>query len=167
MEQTSSAPALEFAGFWRRLAAYLIDILILSAISSMIFPGKWLINWSDFNPGNWILLPVMIAGNFMTLITDVAYHAGFWTWRGQTPGKMLLNIKVIRTDGTNITLGYSLLRYLGYIVSSLMLGIGFLWIAFDPRKQGIHDKIADTCVVILPETPRTQRALSSNSNSTG
>jgi uncharacterized RDD family membrane protein YckC len=60
-----------------------------------------------------------------------------------------------------------LLRYLGYIICFLMLGTGFLWIAFDVRKQGIHDKIADTVVVKLPEPTRTQTALASPKPSAG
>jgi uncharacterized RDD family membrane protein YckC len=80
---------------------------------------------------------------------------------------MLLNIKVLRGDGTRVTAGYSLLRFLGYVVCGLTLGIGFLWIAFDSRKQGIHDKIADTVVVKLPEPTATQHALSTPRASAG
>jgi uncharacterized RDD family membrane protein YckC len=97
----------------------------------------------------------------------VAYSVVFWVWRGQTVGKMVMNIRVLRGDGSNITIGYALLRYLGYIVCAIMLGTGFLWIAFDSRKQGIHDKIADTVVVKLPEPTQTQTALASPRASAG
>ena len=83
-------------------------------------------------------------------LIEIAYFVGFWSWRGQTPGKMVVGIKVIRTDSSLITWPYAFLRYLGYIVSAMTLGIGFIWIAFDSHKQGIHDKIADTYVVKLP-----------------
>jgi uncharacterized RDD family membrane protein YckC len=168
MEQTSGAIALEFAGFWRRLVAFIIDAIILSVISSALFPFKWF-GWADLWNGSWYwaIFPILAVSNMINVLIDVAYHAGFWTWRGQTLGKMLLNIKVIRTDGSNITLGYSLLRYLGYIISGIMLGIGFLWIAFDPHKQGIHDKIADTYVVRLPEIPHTQPVFTSPRASAG
>jgi len=63
---------------------------------------------------------------------------------------MALGIKIIRTDGSSISLGRSILRYIGYIIFGFILFIGYLWIAFDPEKQGIHDKIADTYVVRLP-----------------
>jgi uncharacterized RDD family membrane protein YckC len=99
----------------------------------------------------WYLFPLVAVSNLVSTLITIAYYVVFWTWRGQTPGKMAAGVKVIRTDGSNITLGYALLRYLGYIVSGIMLGIGFLWIAFDPRKQGIHDKIADTYVVKVPQ----------------
>ncbi len=159
MERSSGAGALEFAGFWRRLAAFVLDVIIIGVIISILFPLR------NFGPdfwrfsSNWFLVPFVALSNFVSTLVQVAYYAAFWAWRGQTPGKMLLNIRIIRTDGTNITLGYSLLRFLGYIISAIMLGIGFLWIAFDPRKQGIHDKISDTYVVKLPEIPHTQPAL--------
>jgi uncharacterized RDD family membrane protein YckC len=162
MEYTSGAIALEFAGFWRRLAAFIIDAIILSVISSALFPFKWF-GWADLLNGNWywVIFSILAVSNMVNVLIYVAYYAGFLTWSGQTPGKILLNIKIIRTNGSNITMGYSLLRCLGYIISIIMLGIGFLWIAFDPHKQGIHDKIADTYVVKLPEIPHTQPVFTS------
>jgi uncharacterized RDD family membrane protein YckC len=75
---------------------------------------------------------------------------GFLGWRGQTPGKMIVGIKVLRTDKKPLTLRDSALRYCGYLVSVISLFVGFIWVAFDKKKQGLHDKIADTCVVKLP-----------------
>lgn len=155
MDKTGGALALEFAGFWLRLAAFIVDAIILGVITSILFPWRGLPDFWSFQT-SWFFIPLIAISNFVSTLITVAYQVAFWTWRGQTPGKMLFNIKVIRTDGSAITLGYSLLRYLGYIVSAVMLGIGFLWIAFDPRKQGIHDKIADTYVVKLPQPTRTE-----------
>lgn len=152
MELRTDASALEFAGFWRRLAAFIIDAIIsgfvVGAVMSMFFPFTWLPFQGD---AHWIPLVRGTVQNIISNAVNIVYAVGFWTWRGQTPGKMLLNIKIIRTDGSNLSLGYALLRYLGYVVNMLTLGIGFLWIAFDPRKQGLHDKIADTYVVKLPQ----------------
>jgi uncharacterized RDD family membrane protein YckC len=60
-----------------------------------------------------------------------------------------LHIKVVKTDGSPITVGTAIVRYIGYIVNSLIFGlpIGFIWAAFDPQKQGWHDKIAGTYVI--------------------
>jgi hypothetical protein len=71
----------------------------------------------------------------------------FWATSGQTPGKMALGIKVIGTDGAPVGWGKALLRYVGYIISGLVLALGFIWIAFDSKRQGWHDKIAKTYVV--------------------
>jgi uncharacterized RDD family membrane protein YckC len=60
---------------------------------------------------------------------------------------MLIGIKVVSTDGSPITIGKAVLRYIGYIVSSLIFCLGFLWVIWDADKQGWHDKIAGTYVV--------------------
>jgi uncharacterized RDD family membrane protein YckC len=92
---------------------------------------------------------VVVAGIFSVLI-GVAYYIFFTGYCGQTPGKMALRIKVIRTDGSDMDYGRALLREtLGKFVSGIILGIGYLMVAFDPQKQGLHDKIADTYVIKL------------------
>jgi len=82
-------------------------------------------------------------------LIGIAYLVCFWAWRGQTPGKMVMRIKIIRTDGSEMGWRIAVLRYLGYVISGLLIGLGYLWVAFDVGKQGIHDKIADTCVIRL------------------
>lgn len=134
MKQKPKEFALEYAGFWIRLGAGIIDLLILGfivGIVACVFPS-----------------PIICIA--VGLPVSVAHFVGFWAWRGQTPGKMAMGIKVIRTDSSPLTWQSALLRYWGYIVSAMILFIGFIWIAFDSRKQGIHDKIADTYVVKLP-----------------
>ena len=163
MQQITGAHALEYAGFWRRFAAFFIDAVIIGLVVQVLFPFRGFYFWD--NQPAWYF--VIVISNMVSTTVTVAYSVAFWVWRGQTLGKMVMNIKVLRADGTNINFGYALLRYLGYIICSLMLGAGFLWIAFDSRKQGIHDKIADTVVVKLPEPTRTQTALASPRPSTG
>ncbi len=85
---------------------------------------------------------------FACLLT--AYTLFFWAWRGATPGKMIMGIKIIRTDSSPLTLDRAVIRFFSSILSGLILYIGFIMIAFDERKQGLHDKIADTYVVKLP-----------------
>lgn len=134
MDQKQKEFALEYAGFWIRLGAGVIDLLILVFVGGIIL-------FASASPG------FLFIGE---LVISVAFFVGFWSWQGQTPGKMAVGIKAIRTDSSPITWTYALLRYAGYIVSALSLGIGFIWIAFDSHKQGFHDKIADTYVVKLP-----------------
>jgi uncharacterized RDD family membrane protein YckC len=69
---------------------------------------------------------------------------------GKTPGKMVFGLKVIRENGEAPGFGTAFLRWIGYFLSSLPLNLGFIWIAFDSKKQGFHDKLAGT-VVILDE----------------
>lgn len=161
MEKKPKEYALEYAGFWIRFGAGVIDILVLLGIYCIVlnFVSWMTISFSSASalvlPGSsfTLLIQRLLLNPFIWTVMwflKVAYFVGFWTWRGQTPGKMVLGIKVIRTDSSPITLGYAFLRYLGYIVSAMTLYIGFIWIAFDSRKQGLHDKIADTYVVKLP-----------------
>ena len=66
---------------------------------------------------------------------------------GQTPGKMLLDIRVVKVDGAPLTTKDAFLRYLGYALNGLALGLGWLWAFFDQDRQGWHDKLAKTYVV--------------------
>ena len=134
MEKKPKEFALEYAGFWIRLGAGVIDLLVLVCAAGIIayfFPAAVI----------WVTSGIGIS---------VAYLFGFWVWRGQTPGKMAVGVKIIRTDSSPIKWQCALRRFLGYIVSLVTLFVGFIWVAFDDRKQGMHDKIADTYVVKLP-----------------
>jgi len=134
LEKKPKEFALEYAGFWVRLGAGVIDLLVLGFIVAVIV-------CVFASPVIWVPSGLVIS---------VAYWLGFWVWRGQTLGKMAVGIKVIRTDSSPVKLQCALYRFLGYIVSVVTLFVGFIWVAFDARKQGIHDKIADTYVVKLP-----------------
>lgn len=115
----SGAAGVEYAGFWIRLLAFLIDFILLAFVS-----------WG---------------------IINVLYFVGLWAWRGQTLGQIAVNVRVVQTNGRRADVRTAVLRFLGYIVCFLTLGIGFLIVAFDERKQGLHDKIADTYVAKLRE----------------
>lgn len=145
MQKKPEEFALEYAGFWVRLGANVIDI----AIIALFFYAIYLIILEFTNLTVFGLLSCFATGCVVWFLV-IVYVAGFWAWRGQTPGKMIMGIKIIRTDSSPITLSYSLYRFVGYIACILTLCTGFIWIAFDKRKQGLHDKIADTYVVKLP-----------------
>lgn len=129
--EAETAP-IRYAGFWRRLAAYLIDAIIIGVIY-------------------WILISI-IVGIVLVFVIPIVYFVGFWAWLGQTPGKAALGVKIVRLDGTTIGIGTAILRFIGYIVSSIIVYIGFLMIAFHGRKRGLHDLIAGTLVIIEPST---------------
>jgi Predicted membrane protein/domain len=158
MTHIKSPLALEFAGFWRRFGAFIIDDIIISLTSLAFVPMHWFeipVFWNiDSLSGIWWLVaPVSAFTNVLSLSVMVAYFVFFWYWRGQTIGMMAAQIKVIRTDGSGVSLGNSLIRFAGLILASLPLGLGLFWIACDRRRQGWHDKMADTVVVKLPKPP--------------
>ena len=134
MQKEQKEYALEYAGFWIRLGAGFIDLIILALIAGLL---------SCFHANLFLSL-------LLTFVVLITYYVGFLTWRGQTPGKMIVGIKVIRTDKNPLTLRDSVVRYCGYLVSLFSFCAGFIIIAFDKKKQGFHDKIADTYVVKLP-----------------
>ena len=166
------APGVAYAGFWIRLGAYLIDsipLLVLGfifllpmfgamgeAISAMPPPPRGVsVDSPEYLAWQRLLTERMAgatasmssASGLLQLVSAV-YFVGFWAWRAQTPGMMLLGLRIARaTDGTPPGLGRSILRYIGFFISAIVLFIGFIWIAFDSRKQGWHDKIAGTVVV--------------------
>ena len=137
------------AGFWVRVVAYMIDFFLLLAVQTVLslliglIIGMLGIATEDDPAVN---IVIWLFGT----VLSISYAVFFTGYCGQTPGKMALRIKVIRTDGAPITYGRAALReVLGKFVSGILLGIGYLMVAFDNRKQGLHDKIADTYVIKL------------------
>lgn len=124
------------AGFWIRFLAIFIDGVILAVIQLIIAS---ILGSSTSGRGG--------IGTLLGLI----YYVFFWSsaspWPGQTIGNKLLNIRVIKTDGSDLSLVVALIRYVGLVVSILVIFIGVIWAAFDPNKQGWHDKIAGTYVI--------------------
>lgn len=123
---------VKFAGFFVRAAAYMADWLILGVVGIVVaFATNSLIG---------ALLAMIGVG--------LICFAGFWIADGATPGKMLFNLKVRMTDGSSLEPVSAVLRYAGYWVSGAMLGIGFLVMLFDEEKRCLHDRIANTIVVV-------------------
>jgi uncharacterized RDD family membrane protein YckC len=131
---------LQYAGFWRRLAAALVDSGLLLVVFFIVLGPHYI------NASFWSLEG--IVENILSLIITV----GFWVKLFGTPGKLLMGCQVVDADSAEpLSLRQAVLRYLGYYVSALPLGLGFLWIVWDPRKQGFHDKIANTVVLYNAE----------------
>jgi uncharacterized RDD family membrane protein YckC len=140
--EAGPAPGWKYGGFWIRFVAYLIDELViwfvLVAAYLVLGQGREVSEWD--NPSTTIFGLIALALIFL-------YFPVFWGTRGQTPGMMPLGLQVRRTDGSRVGLGRAFLRLLGLIVAAIPLYIGLIWAGFDRRKQGWHDKIADTVVV--------------------
>jgi len=136
----SQTETVEYAGFWRRLYAFFLDSfvigLITSAFSFMFFRASFRgdLNFSYF-PG---------------AILGFAYSAFFWIQHnGQTVGKKLMGIKVVRQDDKAIDLTTAITRYIGYLISGAVFGLGYLSVAFNRQKLGWHDRLAKTYVVVV------------------
>lgn len=133
---------MNYAGFWIRVVAYIIDLLPLLAIGitlALLF-GDPIV---DADP-----TPSLGVSDFAGLIIGIAYFVGFESssWQA-TPGKRALGLIVTDADGRRISPARALGRYFGKILSGLILMIGYIMIAFTERKQGLHDFLAGTLVV--------------------
>ena len=84
------------------------------------------------------------------LVVLLAYHIGFWAWKGTTLGGIICNVRIVRTTGGDPRFIDALVRGLSGIFSVVALGIGVLWMLNDAERQMWHDKIAGTVVVKLP-----------------
>jgi len=133
---------LEYVGFWARVGAALIDSLLVTLI---LVPLVRLIYGDEYETLKMIQGPAdLLISLFLPAIAIVI----FWINRQATPGKMAISAQIVDAKtGGNPTTGQLIGRYLGYYVSIIPLFLGLIWVAFDPRKQGWHDKLAGTVVV--------------------
>jgi uncharacterized RDD family membrane protein YckC len=137
------APGLAYAGFWIRLVAFIIDAVALGILSAALAP---FFGTAQVVPTNGF--EIDYGANALSTLFGLAYFVGFWAWRGQTLGMMPFNLRVVRVDdGGSVDILRALLRYVGLIISFIVILLGVIWVAFDGRKQGWHDKMAGTVVV--------------------
>jgi uncharacterized RDD family membrane protein YckC len=88
------------------------------------------------------------VSNALGTLFGLVYFVGFWSYRGQTPGMMPFRLWVVNLeDGARPDVVRAFLRYVGLIISFAVILLGVIWVAFDGRKQGWHDKIASTLVI--------------------
>lgn len=134
----------EYAGFWIRFAACIVDNLIIMIISA----PYWFYNYQQMVAMPVDQMPLYSAGDAILHLVIGAAVVWFWVKKGATPGKMLFGLQVRDAKtGQFISVPRALLRYFSYLISYLILCLGFIWAGFDKKKQGWHDKIAKTVVV--------------------
>jgi len=149
VEAALEAEGLEYKGVLSRLLAFVIDIIVLILIAAII---------------GTIFGPDSTMATYLPLAVGFIYFVGFWSLRGQTPGKMVVRAKIVKADGSPISFSSAILRYLFYLIPSFapilffaglavdMLPlpvaiVAFIIILVSRRKQGLHDMIAGTYVV--------------------
>jgi len=143
----STGEVARYAGFWRRVAASVLDGLIQAGLSIVVLivamlaidPGP---SGEDPNPvavGVYYVASWVIGWLYFALMHSSARQA--------TIGKRAMGIKVVSLEGERITFAHATGRYFAYLLSGILLGIGYLMAAFTARKQGLHDMIASTLVV--------------------
>ena len=133
----------QYAGFWLRFVAVFIDALILSLVTlplMLMIYGTGYLETNDSFAGFWDAL--------IQSVLPIAFSIFFWQKYRATPGKLALKLEVIdeKTGGTT-SFWQSVGRYFCYILSGVILMLGFIWAAFDKKKRALHDIICGTLVV--------------------
>ena len=144
-----------YAGFFSRGAAYLLDRAICFGIAFLIalvidyflrlFGIDQRLETLSQDAPLTAFFAILLSAVGLNLLVTISYNIGFWMMSGQTPGKRVLGVRVMRSDGTRVRLGNAIRRQIGYWISGIFY-LGFLWILFDNKRQGFHDKIAGTIV---------------------
>ena len=142
-QQAGAATSARYAGFWIRVVAFLVDAVIIGIIVSALSVGRaGMVTWDHW-------LELTSWRNFIDTVASFAYFTLLWSTVGgrRTVGMRLLGLRVVGPDGQPISYGLAVIRWLGMLLSAAVILLGFIWVAFDARKQGWHDKIASTFVV--------------------
>lgn len=133
----------EYAGFWIRFGALLIDLVIMLIVLyvplSFIYGQEYWFGDQLIN-GFWDIL--------LGYVVPICATVWFWLKYSATPGKMATKLKVVdAVSGEKMSMGQAIGRYFAYIPAILPLGLGLIWVGIDKKKQGWHDKLAGTVVI--------------------
>jgi uncharacterized RDD family membrane protein YckC len=141
-----------YGGFWRRVVAYLIDGILLSIgfriVGSLVGIAMYPVDPAKFDFDEFA---AQVDGIQLVLL------AASWLYfalmesspRGATVGKMAVGLRVVDLQGNRLTFGRATGRFFAKFISAVILMLGYLMVAFDDRKRGLHDMIAATLVVKL------------------
>lgn len=133
----------QYAGFWIRVLAALIDTLALMLIVVPVLiatVGSGILEMEETMSGP--------TGLLINYIFPALAIIAFWIYKAATPGKIVTGLIIIdEKSGQPPGPAQCIVRYLGYFLSTIPLCLGLIWVAFDKRKQGWHDKIAGTVVI--------------------
>jgi uncharacterized RDD family membrane protein YckC len=159
----------QYSGFLSRIFGFMVDVFILIVINLVLYLLVYalLMRFTDFELNacptqDTFSLRVMTCQitswgfNAYLALFPVLYFLFFWTLTGQTLGDYAAGVRVVRTDGRRVGLISGLLRCFGYLFCFLTLGLGFLWILVDNRRQGWHDKLAGTCMIYAWEARQNE-----------
>ena len=135
----------EYVGFWVRVGATLVDTVLMALITFPLLVSIYGWAYFDIEQSGFVAGP---ADFLLSYVFPPVAVIWFWLKKQATPGKMAVSAKIVDAKtGNAISVGQAIGRYFAYILSIIPLGLGFLWVAFDSKKQGWHDKLAGTVVI--------------------
>lgn len=137
---------LHYAGFWVRVCATIVDGFILLPVQMVLMVAGFYLIFHSRDPLAFLASHMFIS--LLSIVVSAAYEILFVWKKGATPGKMVFELKVVNADNSgNISLGKSIGRYFGKVLSGMIFDIGYIMVAFDDCKRGLHDRICETFVV--------------------
>lgn len=136
-EGVAAQGEMVYAGFWIRVGAKIIDGILLSV-------AGWILGFLGGIIGG---MASSIIASVLSSVMGFAYEVYFIGAHGATPGKMVCSLKVVRSDGGKVGYARALGRLFAAFLSGMILGIGYIMVAFDKEKRGLHDRICDTRVI--------------------
>jgi len=160
--QVPPAPQTSYAGFWIRLLSRIVDgiivgiplsiiLVIFIAISGAALNATSSSDQNTQNAAAGLAGGVFLLYYLIAALTIAGYQVYFWGTSGQTIAMRLFHLKVVDANtGAPIGIGRAVVRWLMTIVNSWACYIGWIWVAFDARKQGWHDKVAGSVVLLIP-----------------
>jgi uncharacterized RDD family membrane protein YckC len=148
------APPTENAGLATRVLAFAVDALIID-VAGWAVGGVVAVAASAFGLSDTVQSVLVAGGAVLAVLWAAGYFIFFWSTTGQTPGDRVMRIRV--RDGREdrpLTVGRAVVRLLGAVLSALLLFLGYVMILFDPRRRGLHDRMAHSIVVYVPRVRR-------------
>lgn len=155
-EGVAPVTAVSYAGFWVRVLAAIIDAIILAIVQGLVqfavlgsFVRSTRFGEPGMRPEEFLgpMMSMMGTAWLISVVIQSCYEAFFVSRMGATPGKMALGLKVVRPNGGPVDLPRAFGRYFAKMLSAMILFIGYIMVAFDAEKRGLHDMICDTRVV--------------------
>lgn len=144
---------IEYAGFWVRSGATLIDTILFLMIA---WPLLFMIYGSDYLAMSSNRLAIGPADVLINYIFPLVAVVILWVNKAGTPGKLVLGLRVVDAQsGEHLSMGQAIGRYLAYIPAMIPLLMGLFWVGWDSKKQGWHDKLAGT--VVIRQKNRTEK----------
>jgi uncharacterized RDD family membrane protein YckC len=152
---TTAAGPRRYAGFWIRVAAKIIDSLIIGIPIMIIYFGGALmfgvgIGTGAATPDMATMLAsmgVQALAQVLGILLGGAYTVFFVAKYAATPGKMALGLRVVMADGRRLSVGRAIGRYFAEMVSGIACYVGYIMVGFDDQKRALHDRMCDTRVV--------------------
>ena len=136
---SGEAAGVRYVGFWARVAAGLLDLILVMFVVTPVLVFLFGDGWTDGRG---------VIGFVVNWVPLGGAIIAFWVMKGATPGKMAISAVVVDAQThAPVDFWQALTRYVGYFVSTIPLFAGLAWVAFDTRKQGWHDKMARTVVI--------------------